>query len=162
MRTKLLGTFIGAVTATALITSPTTASAEAVVDRVGPFTTVVPVAFDDPTPDNPEGVALMFAECDFVQRVEKPDGSAVETQHCHLTDPFPDFPGTPPKRALARTFGECAWFSDYFLTTTPEAEPVTAEKVRLTVTPSGNVNVTSFYATDPKTESQCDEGPGNL
>ncbi|MEN8239455.1 MAG: hypothetical protein ABFR53_09665, partial [Actinomycetota bacterium] len=60
------------------------ALAKASVDRVeGPFETVVPVAFAD----NPAGVELMFAECDFVQRVEKPDGSSVETQHCQLTEP---------------------------------------------------------------------------
>jgi hypothetical protein len=146
-----------------LMTSASTvASAKATVDRVGPFTTVVPVAFDEPTPDNPDGVALMFAECDFVQRVEKPDGSSVETQHCQLTEPFSVFPGTPPERALASTSGECTWFSDYFLTITPEAEPLTAKRARLTVTPSGEVNVSTFYPPEPKTEAQCDEGPGSL
>lgn len=162
MRTRLLATLAGVTTVTALIASPTVASAKATVDRVGPFTTVVPVAFNDPTSDNPDGVALMFAECDFVQRVEKPDGSSVETQHCQLTEPFFVFPGTPPERALTSTSGECTWFSDYFLTTTPEAEPLAAEKARLTVTPSGKVNVTTFYPPNPKTEAQCAEGPGSL
>jgi hypothetical protein len=162
MRTALLAPLAGVTAVAALIASPTVAAAEATVDRVGPFTTVVPVAFNDPTPDNPDGVELMFAECDFVQRVEKPDGSSVETQHCHLTEPFFVFPGTPPERALANTAGECTWFSDYFLTSTPEAEPLAAEKARVTVTPSGEVDVTSFYPPDPMTEAQCDEGPGSL
>lgn len=152
----------GMATATALITSSTAASAEASVERTGPFTTVVPVAFDDPTPDNPDGVRLMFADCDYVQRTENPDGSSVEHQHCQLTEPFVVFPGSPPERALASTSGECTWFSDYFLTTTPEAEPVTAERARLTVTPSGRVNVTTFYPPDPRTEAECEEGPGSL
>ena len=55
--------------------SASAAVARANVDRVeGPFATVVPVALAD----NPAGVELMFAECDFVQRVEKPNGTAVE------------------------------------------------------------------------------------
>ena len=73
------------------------ALAKASVDRVeGPFVTVVPVAFAD----NPAGVELMFAECDFVQRVEKPNGTSVETQKCHLIGPFVEFPGTPPTKAF--------------------------------------------------------------
>ncbi len=119
-------------------------AARADVDRVeGPFDTVVPVAFAD----NPIGVELMFAECDFVQRVEKPDGSAVETQTCHLTEPFFQFGGTPPDSAFTNTEGSCIWFSDYFSQTT--GEDVFAERVRLTVTPSGNVSVTTMYPADP-------------
>ena len=124
--------------------SASTAVASAVADRVeGPFVTVVPVALAD----NPVGVELMFAECDFVQRVEKPDGTAVETQHCQLTGPFFDFPGTPPERAFTNTAGPCIWFSDYFLQTT--GEDVLAESVRLTVTPSGRVSATTMYPAEP-------------
>jgi len=86
----------------------------------------------------------------------------VETQHCHLTEPFVVFPGTPPERALTDTAGECTWFSDDYLTTTPDAEPIAAERSRLTVTPSGEVNVTTFYPPNPKTESECEEGPGSV
>lgn len=124
--------------------SASTAVARANVDRIeGPFVTVVPVALAD----NPAGVELMFAECDFIQRVEKPDGSAVESQHCQLTEPFFDFPGTPPERAFTNTAGSCIWFSDYSLLTT--GEDVLAESVRLTVTPSGRVNVTTRYPAEP-------------
>ena len=38
------------------------------------------------------------------------------------------------------------WFSDYFGQTT--GETVWAESVRLTVTPSGNVSVTTWYPAD--------------
>lgn len=118
-------------------------AAAAAVDRVdGPFETVVPVAYAN----NPAGVELMFAECDFVQRVERPDGSAVETQSCHLTGPFFDFPGTPPTQAFNNSAGPCIWFSDYFSLTTDES--VWASSVRLTVTPSGNVNVTTMYSAE--------------
>ena len=126
------------------------ASARAEVDRFeGPFTSVVPVAFAD----NPAGVELMFMECDFVQRVEKPNGSSVETQTCHLTGPFVDFPGTPPERAFTNGAGACLWFSDYFLQTTGES--LAADSVRLTVTPSGNVSVTTMYPPEPTPESEC-------
>ena len=120
------------------------AAASATVDRIdGPFESVVPVAFAD----NPAGVELMFVECDFVQRVEKPDGSAVETQQCHLTEPFVEFPGTPPTEAFTNRAGACIWFSDYFLLTT--GEDVLAETARLTVAPSGNVSVTTTYPAEP-------------
>ena len=119
------------------------AQARTTVDRIdGPFETVVPVALAD----NPAGVELMFAECDFVQRVELPDGSAIETQTCHLTEPFVEFPGTPPDVAFNNTAGECIWFSDYFLQST--GEDVLAETVRLTVTPSGQVNVKTTYPSE--------------
>lgn len=132
------------VLALAVGASASAALAEAVVDRVdGPFETVVPTALAD----NPAGVELMFAECDFVQRVEKPDGSAVEQQRCHLTDPFVEFPGTPPTEAFTNAAGECIWWSDYFSQTTGEL--VFAESVRLTVTPSGNVSVTTRYPAEP-------------
>ena len=126
------------------------ALAKASVDRTGPFTTVVPVAFAD----NPAGVELMFAECDFVQRVEKPDGSSVETQHCQLTEPFFEFPGTPPERAFNAPGGSCLWFSDYFIQMGSD-DPPTADSVRLTVTPSGNVSVTTMYPPNPTLQSEC-------
>lgn len=120
------------------------ANAAASVERIhGPFESVVPVAYAD----NPAGVELMFMECDFVQRVEKPDGSAIETQQCDLTGPFVEFPGTPPTEAFTNSAGECIWFSDYFLQTT--GEDVLAERVRLTVTPTGNVSVTTWYPAEP-------------
>lgn len=120
------------------------AGASAEVERLeGPFETVVPVAFAD----NPAGVELMYVECDFVQRLVKPDGSARETQTCHLTDPFDVFPGEPPTRAFSPPSGACLWFSDYVLLTA--GETVWAESVNLTVTPSGRVNVITTYPAEP-------------
>jgi hypothetical protein len=146
-RLLVIGATIGLLLATTVPASA--AHTKASVDRVGPFVTVVPVAFAD----NPAGVELMFAECDFVQRVEKPDGSSVETQRCHLTEPFFEFPGTPPESAFTNTAGECTWFSDYSLQT--GGESYTADNVRLTVTPSGNVSVTTMYPPNPTLESEC-------
>ena len=155
MRSSLLRrtsrvTVLSVVLALVIGVSASAALAKATVDRVeGPFETVVPVALAD----NPAGVELMFAECDFVQRVEKPDGSSVETQHCQLTEPFVAFPGTPPERAFTNTAGSCVWFSDYFLQTTGES--LAADSVRLTVTPSGKVSVTTMYPQNPTLESEC-------
>ena len=126
------------------------ALAKGSVDRVGPFVTVVPVAFTD------TGVELMFAKCDFVQRVEKPDGSSVETQRCQLTEPFFEFPGMPPERAFnAPASAPCVWFSDYVIQTEPEGDTPSADRVRLTVTPSSKVNVTTMYGPNPTLESEC-------
>ena len=147
-RLLVMGATIGLLLATTVPASA--AQAKASVDRVeGPFETVVPVALAD----NPAGVELMFAECDFVQRVEKPDGSSVETQQCHLTEPFVVFPGTPPESAFTNMAGTCTWFSDYSLQT--GGESYAADSVRLTVTPSGNVSVTTMYPPNPTLQSEC-------
>ena len=158
MRSSLLRrtsrvTVLSLVLALVIGVSASAALAKGSVDRVeGPFLTVVPVAFAD----NPAGVELMFAECDFVQRVEKPDGSSVETQRCHLTEPFVVFPGMPPERAFnAPASAPCVWFSDYFIQTEPEGDTPSADRVRLTVTPSGKVNVTTMYGPNPTLESEC-------
>ena len=128
---------------------PASALADASVDRIGPVTTTVPTAFVD----NEIGVEIMYAECDWVQRVEHPDGSSVETQQCVLTEPFEVFPGTPPERAVVDRSGACIWYSDYLLATT--GETFYADRVQLTVTPAGRVGVTSFYSPDPTPESEC-------
>jgi hypothetical protein len=148
-RTRRWRALAAAALATSAVAAPTAASGDASVARVGPVVTVVPTAFVD----NEAGVELMFAECDFVQRVEKPDGSSVERQSCRLTEPVPELPGTTPDRALANTAGGCTWFSDYFLATTGES--LAADWVRLTVTPSGRVSVTTFYPPEPTPESEC-------
>lgn len=120
------------------------------VDRiVGPFETVVPVA----VADNPAGVELMFAECDFVHRVVLPDGSAKEIETCHLTGPFFDFPGSVPDKAFGITGGACVWFSDYM--TQLDGTDLFADSVRITVTPSGNVHITSTYPAEPIPLSDC-------
>ena len=155
MRSSLLRrtsrvTVLSVVLALVIGVSASAALAKASVDRVeGPFVTVVPVALAD----NPAGIELMFAECAFVQRVDRPDGSSVETQRCQLTGPFVVFPGTPPERAFTNTAGLCTWFSDYFLQTTGES--LAADSLRLTVTPSGKVSVTTMYPPSPTPESEC-------
>jgi hypothetical protein len=122
----------------------------ATVDRVeGPFETVVPVA----EVDNDIGVELMFAECDFVQRVEKPDGSATETESCHVTGPFVVFPGEVPDQAFTNVAGACLWASDYWTQSTGDI--VIADSARITVTPSGNVHITSTYPAEPIPLSDC-------
>ncbi len=135
--------FISLVMALVIGMTASLASAGASVDRVGPIVTVVPTAYAD----NPAGVELMFAECDYVQRVTKPGGSATETQHCQLLGPFVDFPGTVPSEAFTNSEGPCVWFSDYIAETSGGVE--WAESVRLTVTPSGNVSVTTTYPATP-------------
>jgi hypothetical protein len=53
------------------------------VDRLdGPFETGVFTVVDDDTGT----YVLNEVTCDWVQRVERPDGSAVETMKCHLGD----------------------------------------------------------------------------
>ncbi len=133
----------------AVLAVPSSALADASVDRIGPVTTTVPTAFVD----NEIGVELMYAECDYVQQVVRPDGSSVETQECVLTEPYEELPGTPPERAVTDSSGPCVWFSDYVVVTT--GETVYADSVRLTVTPSGRVSVTSFYAPEPTPVSEC-------
>ena len=131
------------------VTAPALA-AGATSDRIdGPFVTVVATAHTD----TPFGFELMFAECDFLQRVEHPDGSAHETQSCQLTGPFFDFPGTLPDQAFNDSAGECVWGSDYWRST--DGSTVIASSRHLTVTPSGNVHVTSRYAADPLTLEDC-------
>ncbi len=151
MRRTSRVTVLSLVVALVIGVSASAALAKGSVDRFeGPFVTVVPVAFAD----NPAGVELMFAECDFVQRVEKPDGSSVETQLCQLTIPFFEFPGMPPERAFNAPGGSCVWFSDYFIQT-GHPDPPTADSVRLTVTPSGEVSVTTKYGPNPTPGSVC-------
>ena len=127
------------------------------VDRLDePFETFMLV---DADPDN--GVFIFNAVmCDWVQRVERPNGSAVETMKCHLTDyyeiwdwveldfvPCPEC--GPPEKAFVDgpLDPDCGWVSDYWLLTTGEF--VFAESLRATVTPSGNVSVTTKYPAEP-------------
>ncbi len=125
-------------------------AAGAITDRIeGPFTTVVPTAYAD----NAIGVELMFAECDFVKRVQRPDGSATETQKCELTEPFFEFGGTPPEEAFRNKAGECIWWSDYWAQV--DGSIVLASSISLTVMPSGQVRATSTYAADPLTPEDC-------
>ena len=125
-------------------------AAGATRDRIeGPFETVIATAYAD----NEIGVELMFAECDFVQRVELPDGSAIETQHCSLTGPFVVFPGTIPTKAFNDSGDACVWMSDYWLQT--DGSMVFASSFRQTVTPSGQVSATTMYPAEPIDPAGC-------
>jgi len=103
--------------------------------------------------DTAIGVELIFAECDVLQRVELPDGSAKETQRCQIVGPFIEFPGTLPDQAFNDSAQECVWGSDYWRLT--DGSGVIASSYHVTVTPSGSVHVTSTYPSDPLTLEDC-------
>jgi|APFre7841882724_1041349.scaffolds.fasta_scaffold40490_1 hypothetical protein len=116
------------------------------VARLAGFDTVVIVAMPE---DFPVG-SLMRAHCSALVRVERPDGSAIERQHCQLSDEpvmIPAFQGAAPDRAFIRTGGSCSWTSDYWYIT--EGIDVAAQSVRSIVTPSGHVFVESEYPAEP-------------
>ncbi|HTE66106.1 MAG TPA: hypothetical protein VK736_07590 [Candidatus Binatia bacterium] len=116
------------------------------VDTIRDFQTVLAVA----RPADFPVASLMRADCAFVVRVEHPDGSARETQVCQLSDEpvmIPAFQGAPPTRAFIDLVGPCAWFSDYWFN--KNGTDVLASSVRLLVTPSGHVVVTSTYPAEP-------------
>lgn len=126
-----------------LMATAADASKSTVLTLDEPFTTVVPTAYAD----NPAGVELMFAECNNLKRVEHADGTAVETIHCELTDPFFVFSGTPPETTFRDKNGACIWWSDYHANTS--GAEVYADKIRVVVTPSGNVFAQSTYPAEP-------------
>ena len=116
------------------------------VERVANIETVLAVRMDS---DFPVG-SLMRATCTSLIRVERPDGSSIEIQDCRLSDEpvmIPAFQGAPPSEAFLLEDGPCAWHSDYWFTVA--GLDVLAEHVRLTVTPSGHVHVTSEYPPVP-------------
>lgn len=120
------------------------------VDRIKSFDTVLAVAFSDSFPLG----SLMRAECAFLVRVERPDGSAVETQVCTLSDEpvmVPEFQGAPPDQAFRLDGGPCTWTSDYWWNVADS--PVYADSFSYVVTPSGAVRATSTYAAEP---AACD------
>ena len=131
------------------------------VDRVdGPFESFMLV---DADPDN--GMFVFNAVmCDWVQRVERPDGSAVETMKCHLTDYYEIWVWDGPEEGHFEECEECGppekafvdgpvdmvcgqWMSDYWWQT--DMSVVFANSLRATVTPSGNVSVTTKYPAEP-------------
>ena len=127
------------------IASPVTASSGS-VDTVRDFGTVLSVARGDDFPV----ASLMRANCAFVVRVERPDGSARETQVCQLSDEpvmIPEFQGVPPSSAFIDEIGACAWTSDYWLNL--NGTDVLASSVRIVVTPAGQVFATSTYPAIP-------------
>jgi hypothetical protein len=122
------------------------AAARASVDRIEDLDTVLAVAMPDDFPI----ASLMRATCTFVIRVERPDGSATETQICQLSDEpvmIPAFQGAPPDRAFRNAGGACIWQSDYWFAA--DGSTVMASSFRYVVTPSGRVRATSHYPAEP-------------
>lgn len=129
-----------------LVSASPVSAERASVHRIEDFDTVLAVAFPDTFPLG----SLMRAECSFLVRVERPDGSAVETQVCTLSDEpvmVPEFQGAPPAQAFRHEGGSCTWTSDYWWTTADV--PVYADSFSYVVTPSGMVRVTSTYPAVP-------------
>jgi hypothetical protein len=127
------------------VASPVAASGGS-VDIVRGFDSVVAVA----RPADFPIASLMRAHCAFVVRVERPDGSARETQVCQLSDDpvmIPDFQGVPPSSAFIDEGGACVWHSDYWFAT--NGSDVMADSFRIVVTPSGQVMATSTYPAEP-------------
>ena len=152
MRRRSLVALLAALMAMAMTLGATAAFAGgASTDRVENFGSVVAVAL----PDNFPVGSLMRADCSFVERVQRPDGSAKETLVCDLSDEpvmVEAFQGEPPGRAFIDAGGECIWSSDYWWNTN-ETE-VYADSFRVVVTPSGKVHATSTY---PAELLVCDE-----
>jgi hypothetical protein len=126
-------------------TSPVLARG-AVVERIGPFETVLAVRMDDDFPI----ASLMRANCSSLIRIERPDGSSIEIQNCQLSDSpvmIPEFQGVAPARAFVHASGPCAWHSDYWFYAA--GVDVLAENVDYTVTPSGHVHARSEYPAVP-------------
>jgi hypothetical protein len=127
------------------IASPVTASSGS-VDTIRDFATVLAVARGDDFPV----ASLMRANCAFVVRVERADGSARETQVCQLSDEpvmIPEFQGVPPSSTFIDEIGPCAWHSDYWFY--KDGTDVLASSVRIVVTPGGQVLATSTYPAIP-------------
>jgi pimeloyl-ACP methyl ester carboxylesterase len=98
-------------------------------------------------PTSVEPLEQFFAHCEWVKRVVKPDGSAVERQQCELTHTDPDYPGEVPDERFIFDGDECLWESDYFRAT--DGSVVIADSLRVDVKPSGKVKVVSTYPADP-------------
>ncbi len=147
MRRRSLVALLAALVVTAMTLGATAALAGgASTDRVEDFGSVVAVAL----PANFPVDSLMRADCSFVQRLQRPDGSAKETLVCDLSDEpvmVEEFQGVPPSRAFIDAGGECIWSSDYWWNTN-ETE-VYADSFRVVVTPSGKVRATSTYPAEP-------------
>jgi hypothetical protein len=124
---------------------------KASVQRLEDFGSVTAVRWEADFPI----ASLMRTDCVFVQRTERPDGSATETQSCTLSDEpvmIPAFQGVPPAKALVVDSGPCLWISDYIANTSGDI--VYATSAHVVVTPSGRVHATSDYPATPLT---CEE-----
>jgi hypothetical protein len=122
------------------------AAASGRVDRLQGIDTVLAVRMEA---DFPVG-SLMRADCEDVQFVRLPDGRGIETLRCQLSDVpvmIPEFQAVPPDQAFSHAGGACEWTSDYLFATTGEL--VLATSYHYTVSASGQVHATAFYAADP-------------
>jgi hypothetical protein len=129
-----------------LVGASPVAAGGASVDIIRGFDSVVAVA----RPADFPVASLMRAHCAFVVRVERPDGSARETQVCELSDErvmIPAFQGVPPTNAFIDEGGACVWHSDYWAY--KAGTDVLASSYRIVVTPSGQVMATSIYPAEP-------------
>ena len=116
------------------------------VERLSNIQTVLAVRMDADFPI----ASLMRATCASLIRVERSDGSSIEIQDCQLSDEpvmIPAFQGVPPSQAFILEDGPCSWHSDYLFTVA--GVDVLAERIRLTVTPSGHVHALSEYPVVP-------------
>lgn len=132
----------------ALLVGSPVAAGGASTQRIEDFGSVLAVRFDADFPL----ASLMRVDCDWLVRVERPDGSATETMHCALSDApvmIPEFQGSPPERAFRHGGGDCTWTSDYWWSVLDA--PVYASSFSYVVTPSGNVRATSTYPSEPLT-----------
>ena len=130
----------------ALVVGSPVAAGGASTQRIEDFGSVLAVRFDA---DFPLG-SLMRMDCDWLVRVERPDGSATETQQCTLSDApvmIPEFQGSPPDSAFLHGGGGCTWTSDYSWAVIDA--PVYASSFSYVVTPSGVVRITSTYPSEP-------------
>ncbi|HVR31395.1 MAG TPA: hypothetical protein VMS74_01675 [Acidimicrobiia bacterium] len=128
------------------LNAPPASAGGASTDRIDNVDSILAVAF----PDNYPLGSIMRAECAFVQRVQMPDGSAMETLSCELSDEpvmIPELQGSAPKSALTYGGGACEWMSEYSFA--KSGVTVFAESYRVVVTPAGKVHATSTYPADP-------------
>lgn len=122
------------------------AAGQASVDRIEDFGSVLAVRFGDDFPI----ASLMRADCEWLIRVELPDGSARETMQCTLSDEpvmVPAFQGSPPDRPFQFGGGACLWASDYWWAAMEAV--VYADSFSYVVTPSGIVRASATYPADP-------------
>ena len=115
------------------------------VERLANIQTVLAVRMDADFPL----ASLMRATCTSLIRIERPDGSSTEIQDCHLSDEpviYPAFQARRPPGFILEAGRACGTPT----TGSPFAGlDVLAERVRLTVTPSGHVHATSEYPAVP-------------
>ena len=136
------------------IAAPVGASSTS-VQLIRRFPTVLAVR--PPTSENFPVASLMRARCKWLYRVVQPNGSAIETQKCRLTDEpvmVPEFQGQVPDHRVQYLVGKCLWHSDYW--GFAKGKDVMASWAQILVTPRGEVFITSKY---PRRALDCPAEP---